>query len=190
MITNRNPKVAVFDAGSSYCCCCCCYRCCWRCFCFRGQTFTSMTGFRSHVKSRQRAGSMTQEDASLATPVEVKVLDRYLTVASVSSHQHQEATPTTTTTHRHTHTHTPPSGTPTRLCSLRVILLLEDMGPTGDPEDQEVSCLHSASARMDRLTACGVGGRRAGRSKICFLAAHSYARGRLTFPFSEIQILV
>lgn len=74
---------------------------------------------------------MTQEDASLASPVEVKVLDRYLTVASVSSHQHQEATPT----------NPPLSGQPTRLCSLRVILLLEDMGPTGDPDDREVCCL-------------------------------------------------
>lgn len=45
------------------------------------QTFTSMTGFRAHLKSRQRAGEISLEDSSAATPVEVKVLDTYLTVA-------------------------------------------------------------------------------------------------------------
>ena len=45
------------------------------------QTFTSITGFRAHLKSRQRAGQISSETASKATPVEVKVLDSYLTVA-------------------------------------------------------------------------------------------------------------
>lgn len=50
-------------------------------FSLRFQTFTSMTGFRAHLKSRQRAGEISAEDSSRATPVEVKVLDGYLTVA-------------------------------------------------------------------------------------------------------------
>lgn len=78
-----------------------------------------MTGFRAHLKSRQRAGDTSAEEALGATPVEVKVLDRYLTVAAVSDSSDS-------------------SGMPTRLCSLRVILLLEDMGATGDPDDDEV----------------------------------------------------
>ena len=40
-----------------------------------------MAGFRAHLKSRQRAGEISAEDSSRATPVEVKVLDAYLTVA-------------------------------------------------------------------------------------------------------------
>lgn len=33
------------------------------------------------------------------------------------------------------------SGVPARLCSLRVILLLEDMGTTGDPHDKVIGVL-------------------------------------------------
>ena len=40
-----------------------------------------MTGFRAHLKARQRAGEISVEDAARSTPVEVKVLDSYLTVA-------------------------------------------------------------------------------------------------------------
>jgi len=72
---------------------------------------------------------MSAEEALTANPVEVKVFDRYLTVASVVSSmrtQEQEVMSS------------PPSDqpVPNRLCSMRVILLLEDMGPTGDPEDE------------------------------------------------------
>lgn len=68
---------------------------------------------------------MSAEDALKASPVEVKVLDRYLTVASVIDSDGsgtQEAVA---------------MAMPTRLCSLRVILLLEDMGPSGDPDDDD-----------------------------------------------------
>lgn len=101
-----------------------------------------MTGFRSHLKSRQRAGDMTKEDASLATPVEVKVLDRYLTVASANSHRYGEATPAALS-----------AGQPSRLCSLRVILLLEDMGATGDPDDEvrSVVCEYNMFAAVARM---------------------------------------
>lgn len=74
---------------------------------------------------------MTAEEALRATPVEVKVFDRYLTVARVvSSKSIQEEEVMSS----------PPSEQPVpmpnRLCSMRVILLLEDMGPTGDPQDE------------------------------------------------------
>ncbi|CAM9817052.1 unnamed protein product, partial [Ectocarpus sp. 8 AP-2014] len=92
-----------------------------------GKTFTSMAGFKAHLKSRQRAGVITPGDASGSSPVEVKVLDRYLTVASVNNERDN---------YDQVATSAPPSALPSRLCSLRVILLLEDMGPTGDPDDQ------------------------------------------------------
>lgn len=81
-----------------------------------------MAGFRAHLKSRQRAGDISAQEALGATPVEVKVLDRYLTVASVSDGSGTQESMG--------------MGVPTRLCSMRVILLLEDMGPTGDPDDE------------------------------------------------------
>ena len=77
-----------------------------------------MTGFRAHLKSRHRAGDITVEEARGATPVEVKVLDRYLTVAGVNDSSGST------------------DGNVSRLCSMRVILLVEDMGPTGDPDDE------------------------------------------------------
>ena len=77
-----------------------------------------MTGFRAHLKSRHRAGDITAEEARGATPVEVKVLDRYLTVAGVNDSSGST------------------DGNVSRLCSMRVILLVEDMGPTGDPDDE------------------------------------------------------
>ncbi|CAN0478608.1 unnamed protein product, partial [Ectocarpus sp. 12 AP-2014] len=92
-----------------------------------GKTFTSMAGFKAHLKSRQRAGVITPRDASGSSPVEVKVLDRYLTVASVNNERDKSDQVATSA---------PPSALPSRLCSLRVIVLLEDMGPTGDPDDQ------------------------------------------------------
>ncbi|CBJ32316.1 centrosomal protein 120 [Ectocarpus siliculosus] len=91
-----------------------------------GKTFTSMAGFKAHLKARQRAGVITPGNASGSSPVEVKVLDRYLTVASVNNERDNNDQVATS----------PPSSLPSRLCSLRVILLLEDMGPTGDPNDQ------------------------------------------------------
>lgn len=57
------------------------------------QTFTSMTGFRAHLKSRQRAGEISSEDAANATPVEVKVVDGYLTVASTGGASTTAASP-------------------------------------------------------------------------------------------------
>lgn len=54
-------------------------------FSYHWQTFTSMTGFRAHVKSRQRAGELSADAAFRSTPVEVKVLDSYLTVASTET---------------------------------------------------------------------------------------------------------
>lgn len=45
----------------------------------------SMRGFKAHIKSRQRAGEISFEDALRATPIEVKVLDAYLTVASTET---------------------------------------------------------------------------------------------------------
>ncbi|CAM9355311.1 unnamed protein product [Ectocarpus fasciculatus] len=94
-----------------------------------GKTFTSMAGFKAHLKSRQRAGVITPGDASGSSPVEVKVLDRYLTVASVNGKSDSNDQVVTSPP--------PPSALPSRLCSLRVILLLEDMGPTGDPDDHD-----------------------------------------------------
>lgn len=44
------------------------------------QTFTSLKGFRAHMKSLQRAGEVSPSAATGATPVEVRVLDSYLTV--------------------------------------------------------------------------------------------------------------
>lgn len=41
-----------------------------------------MTGFRAHLKSRQRSGEISSSDAVKATPIEVKVVDTYITVAS------------------------------------------------------------------------------------------------------------
>ncbi|CAN0310708.1 unnamed protein product, partial [Ectocarpus sp. 12 AP-2014] len=92
-----------------------------------GKTFTSMAGFKAHIKSRQRAGVITPRDASGSSPVEVKVLDRYLTVGSVNNERDKSDQVAISA---------PPSTLPSRLCSLRVIVLLEDMGPTGDPDDQ------------------------------------------------------
>ena len=46
------------------------------------KTFTSMGGFRAHLKARQRSGEVSAEEASRTSPIEVKVLDSYLTVAS------------------------------------------------------------------------------------------------------------
>ena len=72
---------------------------------------------------------MSADEANRATPVEVKVLDRYLTVASVGkSNQEQEGTASLPSEQE--------QPLPNRLCSMRVILLLEDMGPTGDPDDE------------------------------------------------------
>ncbi|CAM9957971.1 unnamed protein product [Scytosiphon promiscuus] len=94
-----------------------------------GKTFTSLSGFRAHLKSRQRSGDLSAEDASKITPVKVKVLDRYLTVASVASNSNLNGPGTSPPSL--------PSGQAARLCSLRVILVLEDMGLTGDPGDTE-----------------------------------------------------
>lgn len=74
---------------------------------------------------------MSVEEALRAAPVEVKVFDRYLTVASVVSMSGKSIQEQETML-------SPPSeqSVPNRLCSMRVILLLEDMGPTGDPADE------------------------------------------------------
>lgn len=86
---------------------------------------------------------MTAEEALRATPVEVKVFDRYLTVARVvSSKSIQEEEVMSS----------PPSEQPVpmpnRLCSMRVILLLEDMGPTGDPQDEVSGISRQTAAGM------------------------------------------
>lgn len=47
-----------------------------------GKTFTSMSGFRAYLEARQRSGGFSAQEASLLPPVEVKVLDSYLTVVS------------------------------------------------------------------------------------------------------------
>lgn len=62
--------------------------------------------------------------------MEVKVVDRYLTVAAVRDSDTNNGTNGTNGTQDATG-----MAMPARLCSLRVLLLLEDMGPTGDPDD-------------------------------------------------------
>lgn len=46
------------------------------------KTFTSMSGFKASLKARRMSGGFHAEEAPLLPPVEVKVLDSYLTVFS------------------------------------------------------------------------------------------------------------
>ncbi|CAM9253561.1 unnamed protein product, partial [Hapterophycus canaliculatus] len=108
------------------------------------KTFTSLSGFKSHLKSRRRSGDMSAEDALRTTPVEVRLLDRYLTVTSVpgKNNLNNQGAPTSALPSAW-----PPgegkdegkgeAGEASRVCSLRVILVLEDMGLTGDPDDKD-----------------------------------------------------
>ncbi|CAM9659757.1 unnamed protein product [Chrysoparadoxa australica] len=76
-----------------------------------GKTFRTMHGFRGYQKTRQQDREISAPHAESIRPVGVSVIDSYLTVLTPADAQ---------------------GDAPQRLCSMRAVLWLEDLGPTGE----------------------------------------------------------
>ncbi|KAG5185164.1 hypothetical protein JKP88DRAFT_289433 [Tribonema minus] len=111
-----------------------------------GRTFTSRAAYRAHQRARRGGGG---GDAAAAAPpprpVEIRVLDKYLTVVSGDAAAFAEDAAAAAAADGAAAAVGAKRHQPERVCSLRAVLMLEDVGPTGEPGEAPLG--HRVPAR-------------------------------------------